>query len=86
MIYREQKPNIAISLSDNSCYVYSLSESGLAKLGTFSEHTETVSEVKFARDNTNLFYTCSFDGSVKLWDIRTPKTSAVQFEGAFCII
>lgn len=70
-----------MALSDNSCEVYQFSDYQFAKLAVLSEHLNAISDVKFARDNSNLVYTGSIDGSIRLWDLRQSGGSIVQFRG-----
>ncbi len=37
----------------------------------FIGHKGWVSSVKWSRENASQFTTCSFDGTVKVWDIRS---------------
>ncbi|RZC40319.1 WD repeat-containing protein 89, partial [Asbolus verrucosus] len=76
----DSSPNVALNLSNSTCEVYNLSNNQFAKLTVLSEHTDVISEVKFCKENNNLVYTGSNDGSVRLWDIRTPNKSIVQFK------
>lgn len=42
-----------------------------ASVGTFSGHTDTVHEVHFSPNNPNQVFSCSNDGTVRVWDFRT---------------
>lgn len=54
--------------------LYDLNSGKLA--GSFKElHSRHINVLKFAHHDPNLFATCSFDGEVKLWDIRDMKSS-----------
>lgn len=72
---------MALTLSNNTCKVFNLSNNQFAKLTVLREHTDVISEIKFSSENSNLLYTGSNDGSVRLWDIRTPQKSSLQFKG-----
>ncbi|EFA03321.1 WD repeat-containing protein 89-like Protein [Tribolium castaneum] len=76
----ETNPNVAVNLSNNTCEVYSLSNNQIDKLAVLGEHSDVISEVKFSSENSNLLYTGSCDGTVRLWDIRAPKRSSLQFK------
>ncbi|CAH1364332.1 unnamed protein product [Tenebrio molitor] len=76
----ENNPNVAVGLSDYTCEVYNLSSNKFAKLTVFSEHKDIITEVKFCNSNSNLLYTGSHDGTVRLWDLRVPKNSTLQFK------
>ncbi|XP_044264408.1 WD repeat-containing protein 89 isoform X1 [Tribolium madens] len=76
----ETNPNVAISLSNNTCEVYNLSNNQVDKLAVLAEHTDVITEIKFSTENSNLLYSGSCDGTVRLWDIRAPKRSSVQFK------
>ena len=36
----------------------------------FQGHIETIFDCKFKPDNPNLLATASFDGTIKVWDIK----------------
>ncbi|KAJ3648254.1 hypothetical protein Zmor_020071 [Zophobas morio] len=76
----ETNPNAALSLSDNTCEVYNLSNNQFAKLHVFAEHTDVISEIRFSSENSNLLYTGCADGRVRLWDLRTPRECSVEFK------
>ncbi|GLV40679.1 uncharacterized protein CBL_04482 [Carabus blaptoides fortunei] len=74
----DTEPSICIGLSDNTCEVYRLTTSGqLTKQATLDSHKDGVVNVKFS--NNNSLYTGSADGCIKLWDLRDPLKSVVDF-------
>ena len=85
-MFRETNPNAALSLSDNTCEVYNLSNNQFAKLHVFAEHTDVISEIRFSSENSNLLYTGCADGRVRLWDLRTPRECSVEFKGGMKLI
>ena len=52
----------------------------LQKLSCTKTHTEAVSQAAFAKCDANLFYTSSYDGTIKLWDIRDMNTCKLEFK------
>jgi len=52
----------------------------LKKLDVINSHDKTVSQAAFAKCDANLLFTSSHDGTVKLWDIRSPATSKIEFK------
>nr|CAD7438258.1 unnamed protein product [Timema bartmani] len=67
---------IVAALSNYSCAVYDVPH--LTKLDTTSEHKGPVSGIKFSPARDNLFYSCSLDGLIKLWDLRSGLKNSVQ--------
>ncbi|KAG5897291.1 hypothetical protein JTB14_011456 [Gonioctena quinquepunctata] len=76
---KESNPNVVAALSDHSCVVYNVNDRQVAKITELTEHTNKIIDCRFSNNNNNLIYTASSDGLVKLWDIRAPKESTVNF-------
>nr|XP_023017107.1 WD repeat-containing protein 89 [Leptinotarsa decemlineata] len=76
---RESNPNVVATLSDHSCVVYNIHGNQVAKIEDFTEHTNNIIDCRFSSGNNNLIYTGASDGVVKLWDIRTPNKSVINF-------
>jgi WD40 repeat protein len=64
---------IASSLSNNSIKLYSCGPAGLGHAGDISAaHQATISDIQFALpDVPHALYSCSRDGHVKAWDLRS---------------
>ncbi|XP_050300064.1 WD repeat-containing protein 89 [Anthonomus grandis grandis] len=75
----DSNPYIAASLSDFSTDLFTLTESKIAKITRFEEHTNRIIGNKFSPRNNNLLYTASSDGSIKVWDLREAKESVFTF-------
>ncbi|KAG0725810.1 WD repeat-containing protein 89 [Chionoecetes opilio] len=60
---------LAVSASDKS--VTLMETETLTKTLTLEPHKEVISGVKFSRTDSNILWTSSHDGTVKLWDLRT---------------
>lgn len=80
-VFSENEPNIAVALSENSCEIQKLSNQQVATLAIFSEYEDKIFDCKFSKQDNNLIYTSSRNGSITLWDIRTPKKSVIRFLG-----
>ncbi|KAJ8926996.1 hypothetical protein NQ314_020557 [Rhamnusium bicolor] len=76
----ENGPNVAIALSDNSCEIHTISNDQVANITTLTKHNDKIVDCRFSSRDSNMLYTGSSDGSVKLWDIRTPKEPAINFQ------
>ncbi|XP_066245742.1 WD repeat-containing protein 89 [Euwallacea similis] len=76
----ETHPFIAAALSDFSTDVFALTDNELVKICQLREHKQKIVNCKFSPLNQNLLYTTSNDGTVKLWDLRDPKSSTVTFK------
>ncbi|XP_066137441.1 WD repeat-containing protein 89 isoform X2 [Euwallacea fornicatus] len=73
-------PFIAAALSDISTDVFTLTDNELVKISQLREHKQQIVNCKFSLSNQNLLYTTSNDGTVKLWDLRDPKSAAATFK------
>uniref|UniRef100_A0A0P4WYE8 WD repeat-containing protein 89 n=1 Tax=Scylla olivacea TaxID=85551 RepID=A0A0P4WYE8_SCYOL len=60
---------LAVSSSDN---LVSLMETEtLTKTLTLEPHLETITGIKFSRSDSNILWTSSVDGSIKMWDLQS---------------
>lgn len=75
---------VCVGLSNNTCEVHEMTNNQITKLVAFEEHSKNIIDVKFSLDNNNLVYTGSADGSVKIWDLRTPKQSVNTLTDPTC--
>ena len=65
------KERIVTGCSDNHIYVHDKeTQKELVKL---SGHQDYIHSLKFAEDHIPMLYSASEDGSVRSWDLRTPK-------------
>ena len=86
-------PNEFALINSNFCVNYLvLDNDGAFNLGTFKEHTERINDVAFFKNNSSpfdkAFVSGSSDGSIKLWDSRTPtsvKTIKTNGIKVFCL-
>jgi WD40 repeat protein len=64
---------VATSLSNNSIKVYNCTPAGLGHAGDIpAAHQATISDIQFALpDVAHALYSCSRDGHVKAWDLRS---------------
>ncbi|XP_069687463.1 WD repeat-containing protein 89 [Periplaneta americana] len=69
---------LVIALSDMSCVIYDVPN--MTKLEALCGHKGAVSNVKFSPNDENLVYSSSFDGTIKLWDLRKGKECANEFK------
>jgi WD40 repeat protein len=78
MLRTAQKGNKKILITHNSgsVSVYNLK---LRKVEFVIEagHAETVFDLKFCASNKNKLASCSFDGSVRMWDVQSMKIKSV---------
>ncbi|KAJ4428236.1 hypothetical protein ANN_24253, partial [Periplaneta americana] len=61
-----------------SCVIYDVPN--MTKLEALCGHKGAVSNVKFSPNDENLVYSSSFDGTIKLWDLRKGKECANEFK------
>jgi len=52
----------------------------LKKLDVIQCHEKTVSQAAFSKCDPNMLFTSSHDGTVKLWDIRSPASCKIEFK------
>jgi len=64
---------VAASLSNNAIKVYNCGPAGLGHAGDIQNaHQNTISDIQFALpDVAHALYSCSRDGHVKAWDLRS---------------
>lgn len=64
---------VAASLSNNSIKVYNCGPAGLGHAGDIQNaHQNTISDIQFALPGVpHALYSCSRDGHVKAWDLRS---------------
>lgn len=65
-----QTQSIVCALNDGSVTVFSLSKMQ-NEFSTPGGHTHTIYEVAFCPTNVDVFASCSYDGTVKIWAIST---------------
>ncbi|XP_045606880.2 WD repeat-containing protein 89 [Procambarus clarkii] len=63
--------NVAVSVSDNSVSV--LKRENLQKVSSFEPHQKCITGIGFSPSNSNLLWSSSRNGLVKMWDIRSNK-------------
>ncbi|KAJ9591811.1 hypothetical protein L9F63_001628, partial [Diploptera punctata] len=75
---RISRNKMAVSLSDHTCAVYDIER--VEKMEHLSGHTAPVSNVKFSPLDDSLVYSSSYDGTVKLWDLRLKIKCVKEFK------
>lgn len=68
--FKNHPTKFFISLKNGAVCIYDLQKHKMEFL-TQAGHAETVFDIEFKPENKNIFASCSFDGSIKIWDIRT---------------
>ncbi|CAH1958675.1 unnamed protein product [Acanthoscelides obtectus] len=76
----ENHPTCVLGLSNYTCEVYTIGESGIAKVGALHTYEDKVIGCKFSTTDKNSLYTGSSDGSIHLWDMRVMKKPALLFK------
>lgn len=70
--------HILTSSGDSTCIRWDIA---LGKpVDTFAEHTADAMFISLKPGDRNVFASCSVDQTVKVWDIRTPKSSVSTFK------
>uniref|UniRef100_A0A8C6SB28 WD repeat-containing protein 89 n=1 Tax=Neogobius melanostomus TaxID=47308 RepID=A0A8C6SB28_9GOBI len=67
---------VAVACSDFTLRLHD--KRSLRRLRTLAGHTGPVSAVRFAHRSVSSFYSASLDGTVRLWDARSPETKQAQ--------
>lgn len=77
--FQDASVKLISGLSDYRCIVYDISTYLTA---TFSSivHEDVITDVKIVAEGEQKFYTGSLDGTIKLWDLRTPASPALIFK------
>ncbi len=70
---------LAAALSNNSIHLTSTDT--LEKISTFIAHDQNISDVHFNPVDPNFLLSASSDGTIRVWDIRNPRSHAQEFKG-----
>jgi hypothetical protein len=63
---------VAASTSQNTIKLYSCAPTQLAHQGDLAAHNGTITQIRFPlQQHPNALYSCSRDGAIKAWDVRT---------------
>ncbi|KAG6460759.1 hypothetical protein O3G_MSEX012205 [Manduca sexta] len=71
---------MAVSLSDNTFEVYQLRNTSLQRVCRLSGHKNTLTEVVCSPKDEHLVYSAGHDGMLKLWDIRSGGSCAMEYK------
>lgn len=71
---------VVVGLSDFSYSLFDLECHLRINSSNLAAHENVITDVRFAQDNENLFYTGSLDGTVKLWDARMEMKPSLTFQ------
>lgn len=77
--FQDSSVKLVSGLSDYRCIVYDIS-TYLTATFTNVVHEDIITDVKIVAEDEQKFYTSSLDGSIKLWDLRTPAKPALIFK------
>uniref|UniRef100_A0A8C6S5H4 WD repeat-containing protein 89 n=1 Tax=Neogobius melanostomus TaxID=47308 RepID=A0A8C6S5H4_9GOBI len=69
---------VAVACSDFTLRLHD--KRSLRRLRTLAGHTGPVSAVRFAHRSVSSFYSASLDGTVRLWDVRSPRPNRRSFD------
>ena len=70
---------LASALSNNSIYLSSVDT--LEKVSTFVAHDDSIVDIHFNPTDPNCLFSASGDGTIRLWDWRTPGKHTQEFKG-----
>jgi len=68
-VHNCDESSLAVSLSNNIIKLYALPL--LEVSGQFNAHESTITHMKYSSTDPNILFSCSLDGTVRGWDIRT---------------
>ena len=72
IVYLEDQQSLVCAFSNGSVGLYSLTKKRL-DFCTEPGHAETVFDVQFKPGDKNIMATASYDGTIKIWDVKTMK-------------
>uniref|UniRef100_A0A5K3EZ31 WD_REPEATS_REGION domain-containing protein n=1 Tax=Mesocestoides corti TaxID=53468 RepID=A0A5K3EZ31_MESCO len=72
---------LASASSDKSVNVFALDSTRLSKTQTFRGHTESVDQLAWHPTSSDTLASVGADGTVRLWDCRSKRTTTVQLKG-----
>lgn len=70
---------LATALSNNS--VHLASADTLAKVSTFVAHNDNIIDIHFSPVDPNGLFTGSMDGTIRMWDLRSPMKHVLEMRG-----
>ena len=72
IVYLEDQQSLVCAFSNGSVGLYSLTKKRL-DFCTEPGHAETIFDVQFKPGDKNIMATASYDGTIKIWDVKTMK-------------
>ncbi|CUG00695.1 WD40 repeat-containing protein, putative [Bodo saltans] len=66
----QRGPNILIAFRNGSVSLFNLETCKVGLLDTAPGHCETVFDCRFATHDPDLMSSCSFDGTIRIWDVK----------------
>lgn len=68
----DSEMRVLVACKNGAVLVYDLKKRSL-EFKTEAGHSETIFETEFCRSNSNYLASCSYDGTVRVWDTSTMK-------------
>jgi len=68
----ESQQRVLIALKNGAVTIYNLKKRNI-EFKTEAGHSETIFETEFCKSNSDYVASCSYDGTVRLWDTATMK-------------
>jgi WD40 repeat protein len=68
---------VLVALKSGAVLVYDLLKRSI-DFSTEAGHSETIFETEFCKSNSNYLASCSYDGTVRVWDTTTMKLFCVN--------
>lgn len=73
----DSEMRMLVALKNGAVLVYDLKKRAL-EFRTEAGHSETIFETEFCRINSNYLASCSYDGTVRVWDTSTMKLVCIN--------
>lgn len=70
---------LAIGQNSGAISVWADQQSAFTQMAVMSGHTDSVEDIVFSPTEGEIFASCSVDGSLALWDMRSPGAPAMRF-------
>lgn len=78
--------NVLVAFRNGSVSMFNLETCKIGLLDTAPGHCETVFDCRFATHNPDLMSSCSFDGTIRIWDVKRMSLSTTinARKAAYC--
>lgn len=74
---KDNEQRVLVALKSGTCLIYDLKRRSI-DYSTEAGHSETIFETEFCRANSDYIASCSYDGTVRVWETTTMKLACIN--------